>query len=220
MSFTGFSPQSFEFLLQIAFHNEKSYFEAHRSEYEKLVKEPFKALEMALQPYILALDERLRVGPMAISRIYRDTRFSKDKSPLRDHVWIDYKPPKTRTSEFPGMYTCITPVNYSTGFGMYGPNPAIMEPLRQKILANPAGFVKIVENRRLKKRFTIGGESYKKKRFEHEDKRVEAWLNRKSFYYEYVSSDIERAMKPEFVDEVIGDFKLFEPLYRFVHNLD
>lgn len=219
MIFEGFSPACFEFLMQIAFHNEKAYFEARRDEFERLVKQPMRALEEGLQPFVLKLDDRLRVGPMAISRIYRDTRFSKDKSPLRDHIWIDYRPPKVRTSEFPSIYTCITPVSYSTGFGMYAPNPTIMQPFREKIIANPAGFLKIIESKKLKKRFALGGEFFAKKRYEHEDPKIEAWLNRKSFHYTIESDDIQRTMRPEYLQEVLDDFKTLSPLYCFVHGL-
>lgn len=219
MTFEGFSHHTYQFLMQLAFHNEKSYFEAHRDAFERDVKGPFRALEEALRPFILELDGRLRTGPMAISRIYRDTRFSKDKSPLRDHMWIGYKPPKCRTSEFFGMFFAITPVGYEYGMGMYSPMPVVMGKLREKMVAAPAAFLALAKDKALNERFTLSRQSFVRPRFHDENKEIQAWLNVRAFDYLFQSDKIERTMQPALVDEIIEGFSIMAPMYRYVHDL-
>lgn len=219
MAFEGFSHHTYQFLLQLAFHNEKSYFEARRDAFERDVKNPLCALEEELRPFVLNLDGRLRTGPMAISRIYRDTRFSKDKSPLRDHMWIGYKPPKCRTSEFFGLYFAITPVSYEYGMGMYSPMPALMERLREKMLAAPAAFLTLANQKKLNKHFAVRKQSFARPRFQHEDKAIEAWLNVRAFDYLFQSDQLENTMRHDLVDEIREGFSILEPMYRYVHDL-
>lgn len=82
--FTGFSQNASAFLRDLAANNNKAWFEAHRQEYEEHLLEPLKALVSDLSGFMLSIDPDFMTIPAVdrtISRIYRDTRFSKDKSP-------------------------------------------------------------------------------------------------------------------------------------------
>ena len=98
--FKGLSSKAFRFLKEIRTHNEKAWFEAHRTDYERHLLEPLRDLVTDLSDFMLDIDLSFEVAPAVgktISRIYRDTRFSKDKSPLRDCMWITFKR-NTRTA--------------------------------------------------------------------------------------------------------------------------
>ena len=85
--FHGFSRRTFTALLDLGRHNYKTWFEAHRSIYETHVLQPLRDLVSDLADSMLGIDLSFEVAPAVgktISRIYRDTRFSKDKSPFRD----------------------------------------------------------------------------------------------------------------------------------------
>lgn len=219
MKFNGFSEETYQFLLSVVIHNEKSWFEENKEAYQEYVKIPMLSLEEAVRPTILSIDPRVRTGPLAVSRIYRDTRFSKDKSPLRDHAWLGYKPPKMRNSEFFSLFMSITPVGYNYGMGMYAPIPSIMQHLREKILAAPDRFLSIINDKSLTDIFTCHGTDYVRKKYQHANPEIETWLNRRGFYYIYESGKKERTFLAEFSEEVMEAMNRMKPLYQFVHDL-
>jgi uncharacterized protein (TIGR02453 family) len=93
-SFSGFSPESLEFFENLAAHNNKPWFEEHRDDFEQYLMEPLKSLVSDLSGAMLAIDPELVTIPAVdktISRIYRDTRFSRNKSPYKTCLWITFK---------------------------------------------------------------------------------------------------------------------------------
>ena len=83
--FDGFSAETFRFLLEIGFNNNADWFEANRKRYEQFVRDPMRRLAAALMPTALDIDGNFNPSINAsVSRIRRDTRFTKDKSPYRD----------------------------------------------------------------------------------------------------------------------------------------
>src|SRR6476646_8798596 len=86
-TFEGFRPEAVEFLADLAQNNDRAWFQPRKAEYERLLKEPLEQL-------CVALDERFASAGIPLSadpahspfRIYRDVRFSKDKSPYKTHV--------------------------------------------------------------------------------------------------------------------------------------
>lgn len=93
-AFNGFSPESPGFLERLAANNNKAWFEEHRDDFEQSLMEPLKNLVSDLTGAMLAIDPELVVIPAVdktISRIYRDTRFSRNKSPYKTCLWITFK---------------------------------------------------------------------------------------------------------------------------------
>lgn len=92
--FSGFSPKTLKFLRGLKTNNNKAWFQAHRADYEKYVLQPLRDLVIDLGDFMLDIDPFFEITPSVnktISRIYRDTRFSKDKSPFRSTVWFTFK---------------------------------------------------------------------------------------------------------------------------------
>jgi len=90
--FNGFFPQTLDFLQNLGVHNDKAWFETHRREYEEYLLEPLKALVAELAGFMLAIDQNFVTAPgRAVSRIHRDTRFSRNKSPYKTTMWITFK---------------------------------------------------------------------------------------------------------------------------------
>jgi uncharacterized protein (TIGR02453 family) len=97
-AFRGFKREAIQFLADLAANNERAWFQAHKADYERLLKEPMEHLCVALAE---RFDERaipLQADPRKSPfRIYRDTRFSKDKSPYKTNLaasfpWVDVGP--------------------------------------------------------------------------------------------------------------------------------
>jgi uncharacterized protein (TIGR02453 family) len=92
-SFTGFDPQAFAFLSDLAEHNDREWFHSHQAEYRGLLLEPARGLVEALGEHLAAVTPGVHADPRvngSILRIARDTRFSADKSPYRTHLdlWL------------------------------------------------------------------------------------------------------------------------------------
>ena len=80
--FAGFSPDAIQFLADLAENNDRAWFQPRKADYERLLKEPLEALVAALGERLAARGVPLKADPArAPFRIYRDVRFSKDKSP-------------------------------------------------------------------------------------------------------------------------------------------
>ena len=90
--FDGFSEDTVRFFLGLRFHNDATYFNKHRNEYEAYVKEPFFEFIHAMAPIMEQIADDFELRPQkCLARIRRDTRFTKDKSPYRDHLWLLFK---------------------------------------------------------------------------------------------------------------------------------
>jgi uncharacterized protein (DUF2461 family) len=89
MSFDGFPKQTVDFLAGVRDHNNKKWFDGHRGDYEQAFLAPAVAFSEALAPWLRKIEPEICVEPRvngSIMRINRDIRFSKDKSPYKDHL--------------------------------------------------------------------------------------------------------------------------------------
>jgi uncharacterized protein (TIGR02453 family) len=89
--FMGFRPEAIDFLVDLAQNNERAWFQPRKADYERLLKAPMEALVTALADRFATRGIPLEADPKrAVSRIYRDTRFAKDKSPYKTNVYARF----------------------------------------------------------------------------------------------------------------------------------
>jgi len=141
--FTGFRPEAIDFLAELAQNNDRSWFQPRKAEYEGLLKEPMEAFVGALAD---AFDERgvpLQADPKrSIFRIYRDTRFAKDKSPYKTHLgasfpWVADMAPDSEishTEHANGAYFHLQPGNNYAGGGMWQATKPRLDAFRDAIV--------------------------------------------------------------------------------------
>ena len=99
MSFEGLTLKAVRFLIENKINDNKSWYNEHKEEYKKYVYNPFSELVMELAPTMIEIDSQIITIPSKIiSRVYRDIRFTKDKSLYRDNVWIVFLRDKSRMS--------------------------------------------------------------------------------------------------------------------------
>jgi len=119
--FTGFRPEAIQFLADLADNNERSWFQPRKGDYERLLKTPLEEL-------CVALDQRFRDRGLPLSadparspfRIYRDVRFSKDKSPYKTHISASF--PSLEGQAAGGAYFHMSPGEIYAGGGMWHPD--------------------------------------------------------------------------------------------------
>ena len=158
--FTGFTQDAIDFLTDIRFNNNQAFYEANKARYEEHVKAPLRALCDEMAPVVQLIDPRLDTRPgRTMSRIRRDTRFSRDKSPFRDHVWLGWRYPNERRSEGFGMYWGFGPDWIGWGCGCYATDKPLMDALRLHIRRQPDEVREVLASPVLA-RYTLYGESY------------------------------------------------------------
>jgi len=219
--FTGFSPETLDFLVNLKKNNSKSWFEQHKEEYNERLLGPFRSLAAELGEFMLTIDPYFEVRPQvtrAISRIYRDTRFSKDKSLFRDRMWLTYKRPVKEWMDLPGFYFELTPGFYRYGMGFYSAKRATMDAFREAMRDDPQAFLKTISFSGDNSLFTLHGDMYKRPLPNDLPEEFQTWYQRRSFYLA-CNRDIDDALfSPLLVDDLIIGFNMLRPLYRFILN--
>ncbi|MDP9251045.1 MAG: DUF2461 domain-containing protein [Chloroflexota bacterium] len=150
--FTGFKPEAIHFLLELSVNNERAWFQPRKSEYERLLKEPLEALCTALAQQFEARLIPLRADPIRSPfRIYRDVRFSKDKSPYKTHVSASFpwaSGANDDSSHGMGGYFHFQPDEYYAGGGMWHPERPRLEAWRSLVANAPATVHAAIEDPR------------------------------------------------------------------------
>lgn len=214
--FNGFEKDTYVFLMELGFNNDRAFFDANRERCRRVVQTPMKALAAELIPTALDIDPAFNTRMTTlVSRMNRDTRFSKNKLPYRDHAWIGFKHIDERTSESFCMYVEVEPEGYGYGMGMYGANPKLMKPYRERAIADPAKLVALSAGL-TERGFRIEGDMYKRDRFPSAPEELKPLINRNGISWCYFSEKPSRTFDASFKDEVIDAMLTMKPLYRFV----
>ncbi|RPJ55308.1 MAG: DUF2461 domain-containing protein [Acidobacteria bacterium] len=221
--FRGFSRKTFRFLCDIGRHNDKAWFEAHRADYEEYVLQPLRDLVGDLAHFMLSIDLSFEVTPAVgktISRIYRDTRFSEDKRPFRDCMWIVFKRSGQEWSRYiPGYFLEINPSSYRYGLGFYDAAPKLMARFRQQIDEEPNTFLKAVAWFGTQETYTLHGETYKRPIGQDKPEPIRTWYRFKSFYLSCDRPFDDAILSPRFAGQLMKHFSLAAPLYHYVHEI-
>ncbi len=136
--FTGFPEETIRFFLELRFHNEATFFNAHRDEYEHSVREPFYGFIQAMAPAVKQIADDMELRPdKCLARIRRDTRFSKDKTPYRDHLWLLFRRGGEVRDTSVMYWFELAPEHVEWGLGFWGYNRLAMDALRKAIRQKP-----------------------------------------------------------------------------------
>src|SRR5215813_6975988 len=159
-AFSAFPDQGLQFLHSLKRNNNREWFQSHKSIYEQYVKQPMTELIAALaQEFQKFAPEMVASPKVSVYRIYRDTRFSKDKSPYKTHIAAVFPRSGLGKHEGAGFYLHVTPSELLIAGGVYMPFPADLNVVRQHIADNTQAFLKVIGNRKFRTLFgTVGGE--------------------------------------------------------------
>ena len=164
-TFTGFQPEAIQFLVDLAENNDRAWFQPRKGEYERLLKEPLEALIATLSQRFEARGIPLRADPARSPfRIYRDVRFSKDKSPYKTNLgasfpWIGEGPADgvgrshTGTVHSSGGYFHLSPGEIYVGGGIWHPEKPWIDAFRRRVVDEPVEIRALVDEAKFKKTF-------------------------------------------------------------------
>lgn len=219
--FTGFSIETFEFLRDIQLNNNKSWFEEHREGYEDFLLKPLKELVIDLWPAMAGLDPRFDPNPSAsrsISRIHRDVRFSRDKSPYKSNMWITFKRQSKDWKEAPCFFFEIFPDSYRYGMGFYCATKETMDNLRKAIDSKPKEFLKLVLPLKERPEFVVEGERYKRLLGEKSEE-INDWYQRKNLCIICSRQLDDRLFTGALVNDLMAGFEFLAPLYHYLWKI-
>jgi uncharacterized protein (TIGR02453 family) len=216
-TFAGFSPQAPEFLRDLAADNRKEWFEAHRDEYATFLQAPLRHLAADLSAPLLAIDPELTTLPnKVVSRIHRDTRFSRDKSPYKTTMWLTFKRPLKEWQDAPVFFFELSRDSWRYGMGFYAASRETMDALRRMIDMKPGEFRKAVAFLENQDRFIVEGESYRRLLRNGLPPDLESWYQRKSFYLVCNRQNAEVLFGPNLLSELSTGFSVLAPFYHWL----
>lgn len=155
--FEGFSAETIDFLWELRMNNSREWMERNRDRYKSVLKEPFDRLAAELAQAGRAFGGTELA--YSVSRINRDIRFSKDKSPYRACRWVVLHSSKTAGTGWklrPAFYFELNPESYTYGMGLYHATPVYLTTFRRKLKENPAAFLRIAKKNRKGRKICTG----------------------------------------------------------------
>lgn len=219
--FEGFPQKGIDFLKRLKRNNNRSWFAEHKDEYEAHVKEPMQSLIAALRPSFEQFAPEFDINPKkSMFRIYRDVRFSKDKSPYKTHVAAHLVlRGKPKGVEGSGYYLHIEPGEVFLGGGVYMPDGDQLKKIRRSIAGKPEVFLSVLRHPKFKSTFgKLEGTKLQRvpKGYEQDDP-MEEWLRHKQFFV-WVEWPEAKCRQEKFVSDVASVFKAATPLVRFLNE--
>jgi uncharacterized protein (TIGR02453 family) len=223
--FRGFSPEAIQFFRDLEKHNKRDWFQPRKEIFEAKVKAPMRelvgALNAAMQEFA---PDHVSDPDKAIYRIYRDTRFSKDKTPYKDHIAAHFKPRGLASRgdakpEGAGYYVAVSHKEVAVGGGIYMPSPPALLEIRNHIAERYEEFERLTGTRELKK--LLSGElhgdrlSRPPKGFAADHPAAEA-LKYKSLFF-YVELPPELAESKTLFGEVKKRFQALAPFVDYLN---
>jgi uncharacterized protein (TIGR02453 family) len=211
----SFGPELFGFLAELKDHNDRDWFAANKARYEADVLEPALAFIEDFEPHLRAITPHLRADARRVGgslfRIYRDTRFSKDKTPYKTTAGIYFRHERSKELRAPGFYLHLAPGEVFAGGGIWHPDTATANRIREAIAADPDGWRAATE------KIAMGrGDALKRvpSGFDKDHPLAED-LKRKDFAAITRMSE-EDAVAPRFLERYAAACEEMAPLMRFL----
>lgn len=145
---TYFTAGVFKFLHELEDNNNREWFEANKDRYISLIREPAKEFIGDFEPRLTNISDHFiadtRTNGGSLMRPYRDTRFSKDKTPYKPNVGIQFRHEMGKDVHAPGFYLHLEPGSCWAGVGMWNPEAKVAKQIRDRIFEEPDEWKKAV----------------------------------------------------------------------------
>jgi uncharacterized protein (TIGR02453 family) len=222
-TFPGFPRGLFTFLDQLAANNNRAWFNDNKQRYRDVVVEPVCDFIEAMEPRLHAVSEHFVADPRphggSMFRIYRDTRFSRDKSPYKENVGCHFRHEAGKDAHAPGFYVHLGRDEIFFGGGIWMPPGPVLSQIRDAIIEQPERWSTASTDKAIVLRFGgINGDSLKRppRGYDADHPYIDD-IKRKSFYA-IQSATKKQAMSSRFIDDVAYGFSTLSPLMKFLTN--
>lgn len=217
--FQGIGNEAFEFLMALKFNNNRDFFQANRDWYTKSLREPCLELAEALYTTIEKLDSELERRPKrVVSRINRDLRFTNDKTPYRDSMWLAFRRPGAERATTVGVFVDVSTNGVLYGYGYYSENRPVMNAIR-RMIRNDDGTLRSIFEATVAQ---YDYESINYKRLAIPEGIPTSLLplyTAKNFYVSKLISDFDLIASPELVNAIASGFEGLKPFYDLLTTI-
>ena len=224
-----FDESALRFLRGLARHNRREWFESHKEDWTRHVREPMAELVEEMDLRLARLAPEMTGDPKrSIFRIYRDVRFSKDKSPYKTHAacWFFHSDSSSKVGREAhgggaGFYFHLEPGASRVGGGCWMPPRPALQRIRASIADDPRGFERIALAPRLRRRMGVPGEEGTLKRVPRpwpQDHPAGRWLRHQSFTIGRALTDAE-VTSARLTATLATDFAVMTPLVRWINDV-
>jgi uncharacterized protein (TIGR02453 family) len=219
-SFPGFSPDALKFFRDLDKHNQREWFEERKPFFLSHVKAPMEALVEALGAEMLKFAPEAVTSPQkAIYRIYRDTRFSGDKTPYKTHLGASFFRHDLGKHIAGGFYFEVSHKHVGIAGGVYSPTPENLRLQRLHIMDNYPRFLKVAQEKKLVAALgELQGDRLSRppKGFPPDHPAI-SWIRCKHWYY-WKELPADLATTPELLPALALRFRLMAPLISFFNE--
>lgn len=161
--FNHFEPSLLKFLRDLEANNDRQWFNDHKQQYEDLVRSPALAFIEEMEQWIRLVSPHYEASAKKVGgslmRVYRDVRFSKDKSPYKTNVGIQFRHEVGKDVHAPGFYLHIAPDDIFLGVGTWRPHPEALRAIRDHIVTKPGPYLDAIEHQPFTEFYEFTGES-------------------------------------------------------------
>lgn len=211
--FTGFTPETMDFLWGIRMNNNRDWFTQHKGDYVRTLYEPMKELGQAVfQPFLERPGNLLKV-----SRIYRDARMHPP-TPYKESLWLCIRRDVDWWAENPCLYFELNPEGANYGFFYWKPRTSMLEDFRRNISAKPDDFLKLIARTETAVGQPVTAECYKRPKPTDNPALIPyfAWKGQIGCTREIAPGD--RLFGSQLKEEVSGFFEALTPLYEYFNQ--
>ncbi|MHA7870760.1 MAG: DUF2461 domain-containing protein [Hyphococcus sp.] len=221
MAFAGLPRDYFAFFREPKANNNRAWFNDNKQRFRKSVQEPLASFVEAMAPRLKKIsrhfvaDPRLNGG--SVFRIYKDVRFSKDKTPYKTHGAVQFRHALGKDAHAPGFYVHLDPEEIFYGGGIWTPPSPQLLQVREAIRDNSAAWRKATAGAAFRKRFggLRGNALTRPPRGFEADHPLIADIKRKSFFA-MAEGEAAQVKKPSFCDDVEAAMKDARPMVKFL----
>ncbi len=215
MQYNGITRDSLFLLAENRFRNSRDFYEEHKEQIKSGIIVPMRQIAGIIGEELIALDPLMNTIPTKmVSRVRRDTRYTKDKSLYRENCWIMFMRPKDSWRGYPCMWLEVTPNGYDVGVAFYGEEAGLMATFRKAIKEKPDEFKKAA-SKALKSGSFFESRQYKRG-FADAPAGLEEYYNSKDFCFIKKASDLSDLENEKIIEIVRDTFKLYAPMYKFL----
>ena len=211
-----FTLDTVSFMAELAEHNNREWFSANKTRYEDLVKDPALRFIEAFAVELKNISPHFMATPRSLFRIYRDARFSRDKSPYTTWTGIQVRHDASKDVHAPGYYLHIEPGSIFVALGVWHPDPPSLRAIREHIVADPRSWQKASQNKKFTDAFRLSGDRLKRppKGFEPSHELIEELK-----WKDYIAAkDVSQSFLTDAAlpQELARIFKIGTPLMKFL----
>lgn len=220
--FSGFSKKTTDYLASLGKNNNKPWFDEHRADYEELYLEPAKQFVEAVGPWLKKLSPDVQAQPRvngSIFRVNRDIRFSKDKTPYKDHIDMWFWDGEDRKKAISGFYIRVAANEVIVGAGAHGFDSARLKAFRNAVADTKTGpsLAKAIEKVE-SAGYSVGGEHYKRapKSFEEAKGTTAKLLLHNALFVDFTAKTPKDLRSEQFVDYCINHWSKMAPVHHWL----